>query len=603
MKASKSINLYSILVIICSILGGIIFTLLYSSNWQSFFLYFSLIAVSIFSILYSFLIFFHKETQLNADYGSAHWATPHEIKETGLLSDSGIIIGAIKEGKKLKILRHNGEGHVIVVSPTRSGKGVSVVVPAALTWEESVIFNDIKGELWELTSGWRRKHFNSVCLKFDATSLDSTTAKWNPLLEVRPYPQDTRDAQNIALTLCSTDSKGSRSDNERHWQVMGTRLIKAAILHQLYAGSDKTLPGCYKLLTASSRSIEETFKLMLSALHDKKGEFNWQDSESGKTSTTHPVVASIARDMLSKSDRERSSIVSSAISYLEPFDDPIMASNVSSSDFSLADLMHNEKPVSLYLTTPVADLERVKSLHRLFFTLACTRNTEHLEFDCGQPKAKYKHRLLEVFDECAHLGYFPIIPKHFSLASGYGIRGLFVFQDFSQIFELYGRNESITSNCDIKIAFAPNNLETAKYLSNLLGVETRTKKEDGSLKNFLGKGQKPFKQTFARPLFTADECLRLDKDKSIILKNGAPPILGTKLPYFKIPGLLERSKIPATRSDKLVKKEQTYWGNLAESKKQNLKAKVVSKKVRSFSKKNSKKLSEVKQIELFPIST
>ncbi len=565
----------------------------------------TLVAGALFTVLRPYL---PKDTQQKGDYGSAHWATDREIRASGLLSIRGIVVGAIKRNGKPQLLRYDGEGHVIVVSPTRSGKGVTVVVPTALTWEHSILFNDIKGELWALTAGWRKKHFNSVCLRFDATSSDRTTAHWNPLLEIRPYPNDVRDAQNIALTLTTSDSSLSRTDNERHWRIMGARLIKAAILHQLYAGSEKTLPGCYRLLTTTSRDLEDTLLAMLRASHDPELRCKWVDSDDNKPTATHPAVAHIARDMLSKSEKERSSIVSAAISYLEPFDDPIMAENVSESDFCLSDLMNHEQPVSLYLTTPVADLERVQPLHRLFFTLAGTRNTEQLSFQDGRPAPSYKHPLLQIFDECAHLGYSPTIQQHFSLASGYGIYGLFVFQDFSQLFELYGKNESITSNCDVKIAFAPNSLETANYLSKLLGTETREKKAGVFDDLFNKRGSKP-KQSLGRLLLTPDECARLPRDKSIILRNGFPPILGEKIPYYKIPELLQRSKIPPPLSDKLTLKEarwpliseQSGSGEKSVAKTSVAPEQEASKKTTQSKRKQIPK-NVTQQIELLPVN-
>jgi len=545
-----------------------------------------------------------KSSQQPGDHGSAHWASENEIKQSGLFARTGIVVGAIKRFGKVRLLRYNGEGHIIVVSPTRSGKGVSVVVPTALTWEHSVLFNDIKGELWALTAGWRKSGLNSICLRFDATCGDGSAARWNPLFEIRPYPHDVRDAQNIALTLASSDSPVSRSDSERHWRVMAARLIKAAILHQLYSGREKTLPACYNLLTCTSRDLESTLNLMLKTQHDPKYGLGWVDPETKNPTATHPAVAHVARDMLSKADRERSSIVSSAVSYLEPFDDPIMAENVSESDFSILDLMNNERPVSLYLNTPVADLERVQPLHRLFFTLAGTLNTEHLDFCEGKPAPKYKHRLLEVFDECAHLGYTPVIQKHFSLASGFGIYGLFVFQDLSQLFELYGRNESITSNCDVKVAFAPNNLETANHLSKLLGTETRQKR-GAQTKALLGPSGRAINHSVARALLTPDECSRLPREKSVVLKNGYPPILGDKIPYFEIPELLARSKMAPPVSDKIVS-SKPHWSLALDSKSNTInnhhKKKRSSGKKMSPSKETSRRsATESVQVDLFTI--
>lgn len=509
------------------------------------------------------LLILPKKKERTGDYGSAHWATQKEIEQSGLISSDGIVVGALKNRKKVRLLRYSGEGHVFVVSPTRSGKGVSVVVPTVLTWKHSILVNDIKGELWTLTSGFRKTQYDSVCLRFDATCEDGTAARWNPLYEIRPFPHDVRDAQNIALTL-TTGEMSSRSENERHWRVMGTRLLKAAILHQLYVGRDKSLAGCYKLLTSLGRDLEDTLLMMLRTEHDPSLSCKWTDEMTGKATATHPAVAHIARDMLSKSDRERNSIVSSTISYVEPFDDPILAGNVSESDFGLLDLMNHDKPVSLYLTTPVADLERVQAIHRLLFTLAGVRNTEHLDFENGLPKAKYKHRLLEVFDECAHLGYSPVIQKQFSLASGFGIQGMFVFQDFSQLFDLYGQNESITSNCDIKITFAPNNLQTADYISRLLGNETRVREE--SKKGLFGQKQGN-KHLFARALLTPDECSRLPKDKSIVIRNGFPPIMGDKVPYYLIKELVAQTRIAPAVSEKIPHREARWFETIGRQEK------------------------------------
>src|SRR5882757_4214215 len=100
-------------------------------------------------------------------YGSARWATPRDIKIAGLVQGSGIFLG--RSG--LDYLRHNGPEHVLAFAPTRSGKGVGLVVPTLLTWPSSVIVHDIKGENWQLTAGWRSRF--SHCLLFDPTDARS----------------------------------------------------------------------------------------------------------------------------------------------------------------------------------------------------------------------------------------------------------------------------------------------------------------------------------------------------------------------------------------------------------------------------------------------
>jgi P-type conjugative transfer protein TrbG len=126
-------------------------------------------------------------------YGSARWATPREIERAGLNRDVGIFLGSLRG----RYLRHDGPEHVMAFAPTRSGKGVGLVVPTLLSWTGSAVIHDIKGENWQLTSGWRAR-FSHVLL-FNPT--DAHSAKYNPLLEVRRGTHEVRDVQNIADIL------------------------------------------------------------------------------------------------------------------------------------------------------------------------------------------------------------------------------------------------------------------------------------------------------------------------------------------------------------------------------------------------------------------
>ncbi|HZQ01683.1 MAG TPA: type IV secretory system conjugative DNA transfer family protein, partial [Reyranella sp.] len=123
-------------------------------------------------------------------YGSARWAEASNVSKAGLLQDRGVVLGLYGN----RYLRHDGPEHVLAVAPTRSGKGVGLVLPTLLTWPGSAVIHDIKGENWQLTAGWRARF--SHCLLFDPTS--PLSARFNPLLEVRRGPHEVRDVQNIA---------------------------------------------------------------------------------------------------------------------------------------------------------------------------------------------------------------------------------------------------------------------------------------------------------------------------------------------------------------------------------------------------------------------
>jgi type IV secretion system protein VirD4 len=155
-----------------------------------------------------------REVRTAATFGSARWATRQEIWAAGLTASDGVVLG--KFGRNY--LRHDGPEHVLCFAPTRSGKGVGLVVPTLLTWPGSCIVHDIKGENWHLTSGFRERH--GRVLLFDPTN--SKSAAYNPLLEVRRGEWEVRDVQNVADVL--VDPEGSL-ERRNHWEKTSHALL------------------------------------------------------------------------------------------------------------------------------------------------------------------------------------------------------------------------------------------------------------------------------------------------------------------------------------------------------------------------------------------
>ncbi len=157
-------------------------------------------------------------------------------------------------------LRHNGPEHVLAFAPTRSGKGVGLVIPTLLTWPHSAVIHDIKGENWQLTAGFRSTF--SHCLLFNPA--DPKSARYNPLLEVRKGQWEVRDVQNIADIL--VDPEGAL-ERRNHWEKTSHALLVGVILHVLYAEGEKTLARVASFLSDPSRSIERTLRVMMSTNH------------------------------------------------------------------------------------------------------------------------------------------------------------------------------------------------------------------------------------------------------------------------------------------------------------------------------------------------
>jgi type IV secretion system protein VirD4 len=439
-------------------------------------------------------------------YGSARWATEPEVRAAGLLSQAGIYLGRLSK----QHLRHFGPEHVLCFAPTRSGKGVGLVVPTLLSWPSSAVVHDIKGENWALTAGWRSQF--SHCLLFDPT--DARSAAYNPLLEVRRGPKEVRDVQNIADVL--VDPEGS-IERRNHWEKTSHSLLVGAILHVLYAEADKTLAGVAAFLSDPSRPIESTLRLMMMTPHL---------GERG----VHPVVAQAARELLNKSDNERSGVLSTAMSFLGLYRDPIAARVTSRCDWRISDLVEADHPVTLYLVVPPSDISRTKPLVRLILNQIGRRLTESLE------GVERRNQLLLMLDEFAALGRLDFFETALAFQAGYAIRAFLICQSLNQLAKAYGENNSILDNCHIRIAFACNDERTAKRISDALGIAT----EQRAMKNYAGHRLSPWlghlmvsRQETARPLLTAGEVMQLPSTDEIVMVAGLPPIRAQKIRYYE----------------------------------------------------------------------
>ena len=167
-------------------------------------------------------------------HGSARWAASDDLKATGLLDKhQGVYVGGWYEETMLRVhyLRHNGPEHVLAFAPTRSGKGVGLVIPTLLAWSESCVVYDIKGENWAKTAGYRAKS-GHLCFKFSPVE-QGNGSRFNPLAELRVgTARDVSDAQNVADMIVRT---GQDSPQERYWQDAAASITTGMVLHVCYA--------------------------------------------------------------------------------------------------------------------------------------------------------------------------------------------------------------------------------------------------------------------------------------------------------------------------------------------------------------------------------
>jgi len=458
------------------------------------------------------------------------------------------------------------------LAPTRSGKGVSLIVPTLLSWGESCVVLDSKGELFNMSAGWRAQHANNVVIRFDPASSENG-AGYNPLDCIRfETKNEIGDVQNTMNILVDPDGKGLND----HWSKTAHAFLVGVVLHEYYCAKRKgkkvNLADVALALSDPTRSIDEYYSQMLFNQHligkgailpkdpDNKIEMqNWQEYY-GKN--VHIGVAAAARDMLNRHEEERGSVLSTAMSYLALYRDPLIAANISRSDFQIEDLMDADKPHSLYLVIRQEDKDRLKPLIRMILNqIVRVLLRPELKFQNGKPLAPHKHRLLLMLDEFPSYGRLEVFQESLAFIAGFGIKAYIVCQDMAQLRSREtgnGTDETITANCHVRIAFAPNRLETAEWISGMSGTMTVIKEDFTTSGARFGAVLQNVNRAYhelSRPLLTVDEALRLKAPRKdardqiveagevLVFVAGHAPIKGTQTLYFQDPTFSRRAKI------------------------------------------------------------
>jgi type IV secretion system protein VirD4 len=242
----------------------------------------------------------------------------------------------------------------------------------------------------------------------------------------------------------------------------------------------------------------------------------------------HPVVASAARELLNKSENERSGVLSTAMSFLGLYRDPVVAKVTSRCDWRISDLVDDTRPATLYLVVPPSDISRTKPLVRLVVNQIGRRLSEEL-------KAR-RHRMLLMLDEFPALGRLDFFESALAFMAGYGLKAFLIAQSLNQIEKAYGPSNSILDNCHVRVAFATNDERTARRVSDALGTATELR----AMRNYAGHRLSPWlghlmvsRQETARHLLTPGEVMQLPLTDELVLVSGIPPIRAHKARYYE----------------------------------------------------------------------
>ncbi|WP_374274500.1 type IV secretory system conjugative DNA transfer family protein [Brevundimonas sp.] len=437
-------------------------------------------------------------------HGAARWASGSEQRRAGLRADRGVILGRADGG----FLIADGPEHVMLYAPTRTGKGVGVVIPNLLAWPDSVVVLDIKRENFLATAGYRAEAGQTVHL-FDPLARDGRTARFNPLGHVdRAEPIAVLDElQRMAMMLFPVHERA-----DPFWaEAARTGFIGVGGYVAATPERPFTLGEIFRQLTAGDARARLP---RIVAARDREGR-----------PLPGPVVAALT-DFTSSSENTFASVRQSITTRMGLWLNPRVDAATAVSDFDLRDLRGGR--LSLYLGATPDNMLRIQPLYALLFQQLVDLNSRALPGPADRPA-------LIVLDEFARLGPAPVLAHAFAWVAGYGLRLLAVLQSPSQLRAIYGPDvaEEVMTNCGVEIVFAPKELKIAQELSDRLGAYT-TDGRSRSRPTGLSRGRRSTTVSDQRrALMLPQELMQLPQAALIVLKAGLPPVRGRKIAYFR----------------------------------------------------------------------
>ena len=428
-------------------------------------------------------------------YGDARWANGREIRKAQLHATQGLVLGK----KAGQLLTNNEPIHALVAAPTRSGKGVGVVIPNLLLWPGSVIVLDIKHENYQLTAGARQQERKQPVYMWSPMAEHS--ASFNPLdFVTESGPQRISDIQRLATILLPHEGRG-----DAMWTNEARSLFTGLVLLVL---EDKDTPSTLGQVYRTLMSEKDLVQIAEEAL---------DNDDLDRT------CKELLANFKNKASKERSGVKSNLTSALNLWANPHIDAATADSSFDLRTL--RKEPASIYVGVAQDQLLTLAPLLNLFFQQAVAVLSHEL------PGKTEPHEVLMLIDEFPMLGEMETLTKGLALLAGYNIRIVLICQGLGQLEDIYRQGtEGVLQNCGVQVFFASNDESTTNYISRRLGTRTVQVKSRSQAQDWTSTTSTSY---VARPLLPPEEVRRLHEKRAIIFKGTARPILADKIRYYQ----------------------------------------------------------------------
>ncbi len=450
-------------------------------------------------------------------HGAARLANRQDIAKEGLNSPSGVILGK-QDGR---LLRLPGYEFVLVAAPTRSGKGVGFCIPNLLTFPDSAVVVDIKGENYNLTGQFRHQYLGNEVFYFNPFA--AKTARWNPLSYVSEDPNlRVNDLQALAAIIYPSNPR------EPFWPDSARNLFIGLALMVLETPLlPKTIGEVLRQGSGKGRQIHEYLQQII-------------DCRAATERPLSTVCVEFLSRFLNNPDNTLKNILSSFIAPLALWGNAVVDKATSADDFDLRQL--RRRRMTVYIHIPASEVTQAGFILNLFFSQLINENVRELPED--NPELKYQCMLL--LDEFTALGKVAMIAKGVGYMAGYNLRLCIVIQDRSQLEAVYGREDAhnILSNMGAMVVFTPNQVKEAEEYSKLIGNMTvQSSSKQRSNGGILSSGSSSTSETespHARALMLPQELLSMDKKRQLVVRAGIPVINCDKIIYYADPFFRDR---------------------------------------------------------------